>query len=130
MFSPLLRSICEHFFFRERNMYAGKREKERNSAHGRKQNGLTRIFAHHSETLFDLPLSCIGFSSSAWKGRTPLNQHHLLRLCIRVRSLRIPSSSSSSSLAPSSACSPPCSVHGQGRLRNHGNNGQGQRSSF
>lgn len=54
------------------------RERERNSTHGRKPNGLTRIFAQHSETAFDLPLSCIGFGSSAWKGRTPLNQHHLL----------------------------------------------------
>lgn len=77
------RSICEWFSFQKERESGGKictaeRERERNSTHGRKPNGLTRIFAQRSETAFDLPLSCIGFGSSAWKGRTPLNQHHLL----------------------------------------------------
>jgi len=37
-------------------MHGGEREREResNSAHGRKLNGLTRVFTHRSETHFDL----------------------------------------------------------------------------
>lgn len=111
--------------------YACQRGRERGTVlTGRAQDGLTRIFAHHSETHFDLPLSCIGFSSSTWKGRIPLNQHHLLRLCIHICSpnpllLLLLLLASSEPRLP-----PPCSKHGQGSLRCHGNNGQGQRLSF
>lgn len=119
MFLLLLQSICERFFLRAcERKYPPRRKRERErkkSARGRKQRGLTRVFAQHSETHFDLPLSCIGFCSSAWKGRTPLNQHHLLWLCIRIRSPRItPSRSSSSPLAPSLAFLLPCSSTGRG----------------
>lgn len=62
--------------------------REATSAHQRESERVDRFdedfLKQRDQVHFDLPLSCIGFSSSTREGRTPLNQHHLLWLCIHV----------------------------------------------
>lgn len=100
-------SICELFFLELReSMHSGEGKR----CSWEEAGWLDKDFrtAQRSEAPFDLPLSCIGFSS-----RTPPNQHHLLRSCIRTFSANLPVLSRSPSML------------WQGRLRSHGNSGQG-----
>lgn len=76
-------SICELFFltrgWSSEKVCTPEREKRCSWEEG---GWFDKDFRAASEAPFDLPLSCVGFSSSTRRDRTPPNQHHLLWFCI------------------------------------------------